>query len=168
MSAAKVLRAARDAGIGLHADGEALVVEAFAPPPGAILELLSRHKADVIALLQGEADAWFAEDWLAFFEERAGIAEFDGGWPRGEAEVIAYACCVSEWLNRVPVCSPPGRCLGCGKDEQAHDPLLPFGTEVAGHVWLHGRCWSAWHTGRKQHAVAALAAMGIKERSVRP
>ena len=33
MSAANALRAARDAGIGLHVDGVDLVLEASAPPP---------------------------------------------------------------------------------------------------------------------------------------
>ena len=32
-----------------------------------------------------------------------------------------------EWLNRNPVRSPPGRCLGCGCGDQAHDPVLPHG-----------------------------------------
>jgi hypothetical protein len=77
---------------------------------------------------------------LAFFDERAGIAEFDGGLPRASAEARAFACCVVEWLNRNPVCSPPGRCLGCGGSEDAIDKLLPYGTEPTGHAWLHSRC----------------------------
>jgi hypothetical protein len=79
MSAAAALRAAHDAGIGLHVDGVDLVLEASAPPPAAILDLLSRHKADLIALLRSGDDGWSVEDWRAFYDERAGIAEFDGG-----------------------------------------------------------------------------------------
>jgi hypothetical protein len=45
---------------------------------------------------------------------------------------------ISEWLNRNPVCSPPGRCLGCGRGELVDNPLLPFGVEPTGHAWL-------WH-----------------------
>ena len=116
-----------------------------APPPAAVLDLLSRHKAGIVALLRTGSDGWSAEDWRAFFDERAGIAEFDGGLPRAQAEARAFACCVAEWLNRNPVRSPPGRCLGCGGGEHAHDPLLPFGTEPTGHAWLHSRCWPAWH-----------------------
>ena len=96
------------------------------------------------------------------FDERAGIAEFDGGLPRAEAEARAFACCVAEWMNRSFERSPPGYCLGCGGGDHAHDPLLPFGTETTGHVWLHSHCWPAWHAGRKAEAVAALKAMGIK------
>ena len=107
-------------------------------------------------------DGWSAEDWQAFFDERAGIAEFDGGLPRAEAEARAFACCVAEWLNRNPVRSPPGRCLGCGEGDHGHDPLLPFGIESTGHAWLHSRCWSAWHAGAaRPRPIAALAAMGI-------
>ena len=126
-----------------------------------MLDLLSRHKAGVIALLRSGSDGWSGEDWLAFFDERAGIAEFDGGLPRAEAEARAFACCVAEWLNRNPVRSPPGRCLACGGGGDAHDALLPHGIEPTGHAWLHSRCWPAWHAGRKAEAVAALAAIGI-------
>jgi hypothetical protein len=47
-----------------------------------------------------------AEDWQVFFGERAGIAEFDGELPRLDAETKAFECCVVEWQNRNPVCSP--------------------------------------------------------------
>ena len=36
------------------------------------------------------------EDWQVFFDERAGIAEFDGGLPRAETEARAFACCMAE------------------------------------------------------------------------
>ena len=95
-----------------------------------------------------------------FLEERAGIAEFDGGLPRDQAEAHAFACCVVEWLNRNPERAPAGACLGCGGGELAHDKLLPFGTESTA-AWLHSCCWPAWHAARKAEAVVALAAMGI-------
>ncbi|MFZ1885531.1 MAG: hypothetical protein WAU53_18520 [Rhodoplanes sp.] len=57
------------------------------------------------------------------------MAEFDGGLPREEAEARAFACCVVEWLNRIPMRSRPWHCLGCGGREHAHDPLLPYGVE---------------------------------------
>lgn len=163
MSAAEALKAAREAGIGLHVDGDGLVLEASAPPPAAVLDLLSRHKAGMIALLRRDRDGWSAEDWLAFFDERAGIAEFDGGLPRIDAEARAFACCIAEWLNRNPARSPPGHCLGCSDPEHAHDPLLPFGTETTGYAWLHHRCWSPWHAGRKSQTVTALRCWGSRK-----
>jgi hypothetical protein len=125
-----------------------------------MLDLLSRHKAGIVALLR-PVNGWSGEDWLAFFDERAGIGEFDGGLARAEAEASAFVCCVVEWLNRNPVRSLSGRCIGCGEAEHAHDPLLPFGTESSGHAWLHSGCSLAWRRARKAGAVTALAAMGI-------
>jgi hypothetical protein len=109
MSAAEALKAARAAGIRVGIDGDDLMLEVSAPPPPAVLDLLSRHKAGIVALLRPANNGWAAIDWLAFFDERAGIAEFDGGLPRQDAEARAFACCVVEWLNRNPVRSSPGR-----------------------------------------------------------
>ena len=82
MSAAEALKAARAAGVELRLDGDDLVLEAAAPPPPVILNLLARHKSEIVALLRPGRDGWSGEDWQVFFEERAGIAEFDGGLPR--------------------------------------------------------------------------------------
>jgi hypothetical protein len=106
-------------------------------------------------------EPWSPEDWRAFFHERAGIAEYDGGLSRLEAEDHAFACSVNEWLNRNPVTSPPGRCLASGDREHGYDPLLPYGVEPTRHAWLHSRCWEAWHAARKREAAAALKAMGV-------
>ena len=45
---------------------------------------------------------WDAEDWQAHFDERAGIAEHDGGLARAGAECQAFECCVVEWQWRNP------------------------------------------------------------------
>ena len=115
--------------------------------------------------VENRADAhvssWQADDWRAFFDERAGIAEFDAKLPRPEAEALVFACCVAEWLIGHPVRSEPGRCLGCGLDDRPLDPLLPYGGETAGHVWLHAGCWRAWRAGREAEAADALAALGV-------
>ena len=114
-----------------------------------------------VALLRTEYGNWCGEDWRAFFDERAAIAEFDGGLPRQQAEARAFTCCVAEWLNRNSVRPSPESCLLCGTAGQTHDPMLPFGTERTGHAWLHSRCWSAWSADRNAEAVAALEEMGI-------
>ena len=123
MSAVEALKAARAAGVELALDGDDLVLKAASAPPAAVLDALSRHKAEIMVRLRPAEDGWSAEDWQVFFEKRAGIVEFDGGLPRPEAEARAFACCVVEWLNRNPERSPAGRCLGCGHREHAHDPL---------------------------------------------
>jgi hypothetical protein len=161
MSGAKAVIEARAAGIRLSLDENDLVLEAAAPPSPAVLELLSRHKLAIVAWLRPGPDGWSRDDWHSYFDERAGLAEFDGGLSRDHAEARAFSCCVPEWLNRNPVHSAPGRCLGCGAAEHPHDPLLPFGVESDGHAWLHLRCWRAWADGRKAEAFSALAAIGI-------
>lgn len=160
MSAVMAIREARAAGVQIAIEGDALTLEASAPPPPTVIELLSRHKTEIIALLRPADDGWSALDWSTFFGARARMAAADG-LTGIEAEARAFDCCVVEWLNRNPVRSPPGRCLGCGQIEHSHGPLLPFGTEGSGHAWLHSRCWPAWHESRKAKAVAELATMGI-------
>ena len=56
MSAAKALNEARVSGIDVDVDGDDLVLEAAAPPPAAILDLLSLHKSGVVALLRPGRD----------------------------------------------------------------------------------------------------------------
>jgi len=163
MTAVEALRAARAAGVAIALDGDDLVLEASSLPPEPILDALSRNKVGIVNFLRPGDDGWCAEDWQVDFDERAGIAEFDGGLPRPKAEAQAFACCVAEWLNRHPQTSPPDRCFACQGGDSANDPLLPFGTENSGHTWLHHRCWRAWHEGRKAEAVAALEGMGIEK-----
>ena len=165
MSAATAVMEARAAGIQLRVEGDDLLMEAAAPPPPEVLELLARHKPAIVLWLRPGADGWSAEDWDAYFDERAGIAEFDGGLPRDQAEACAFDCCNAEWLEHNPVRSLPGRCLGCGGGDHTTDPLVPFGTESTGHVWLHRGCRKAWYEAWKAEAVTALKAMGIHRRA---
>jgi hypothetical protein len=103
-------------------------------------------------------DTWDPTDWRVYFDERAGVAEFDGKLPRPHAEARAFACSVAEWLIRHPVKSTPGCCLHCGAGDRPQAPVLPFD---GGPAWLHSTCWVAWCTARKAEATAALRAMGI-------
>ncbi|MCK1407116.1 hypothetical protein [Bradyrhizobium sp. 76] len=153
MSALEALKAARAAGVELALEGEDLVLSAAAAPPEAVMSALSRHKAEIVALLR--PDGWPSEEWVAFFDERAGIVEFDSGLERAAAEARAFECCVVEWLNRNPVQSPPDRCLYCGRSEG--DALLPYG--IGTTAWLHPRCWETWHSNRKSTAVAMLSSL---------
>ena len=107
---------------------------------------------------------WDTEDWQAHFDERAGIAEHDGGLPRADAEQQAFACCVVEWQWRnPPPASGPERCAHCGQSlgEIGRDGL-PYLIGDGGHVWLHGLCHGAWTARRRAEAVAALAFLGFR------
>ena len=71
MSVAEALTVARAAGVDLTVDGADLVLSAPAPPPALVIDLLSRHKVDIIAFLSTEGDGWTPDDWQVFFDERA-------------------------------------------------------------------------------------------------
>jgi hypothetical protein len=122
MSAAEALKSARAAGIDLGMDGDNLVLEASAPPPASILDLLSRHKAGIVALLRSVAAAPETdENWQARFDERAGILEFDEGLSRPEAEALAIAQIgprPTPFAPTSPPSSPPTQptasAAGCG------------------------------------------------------
>jgi hypothetical protein len=162
MSADEVLTLARAAGIQVRIDGDALALEAPAPPPAEVINLLTRYKADIVNLLRLGNEGWSGEDWREFFEGRARIAELNGALPRDQAEARALSCCVGEWLHHNPVRSPRGRCDLCG---QAKGILLPYLTGYSvidpGHTWLHQECSPAWHRAHRAKALSALVSMGI-------
>jgi hypothetical protein len=163
MSGAEALSRARAAGIQVVLDGDHLALEASAPPSGAVLDLLARHKAEILTLLRPGNDGWSGEDWREFFEEHACMAEFDGGLSRDNAEVRAFSRCVGEWLYRNPNRTPSGRCDHCGEPEGM---LLPYLTGYShshpGHTWLHLECSQDWHHMRLKRVVSRLVALGVR------
>jgi hypothetical protein len=107
-----------------------------------------------------ESVAWSADDWQAFYSERAGIREYHGAHHRHDAERLAIEDCEAHWqaLN----CPAPGRpengcwqCGGLGTDADGPDPLIDRLCR-GGVFWIHARCWSAFDTESKAAAVAAL------------
>ena len=94
MSANNTLKAACALGIVVQADGDDLVLAAAAVPGAAILDDLKRHKSEIIAILRPTDRGPSAEDWLALFDERAGVLEFDAGYSRELAELQAIGSCV--------------------------------------------------------------------------
>jgi hypothetical protein len=169
MSAAETLKQARAADIQVRIDGEALVLEASAPPPPEALELLARYKTDILKLLRCGNDRWSSEDWQNFFEERAAVAEHCGRMTREAAEASALSCCVTEWVRRNPVRSLPGLCAACGLDRGW---LQPYVTDLnpidIGHTWLHQACSKDWHDERRQLAIMFLKSLNIDSLSKGP
>ena len=158
MSAVEALKAARAAGVELGLDGDDLVLEAAAPPPAAVLDLLSRHKAGIVALLRPADDGWSAEDWQAFFDERAGIVEHDGGFPRLDAEMSAFEDCVDHRLAlHPPALADHGYCLRCGTPVSDQDKASVVVTCVGGTTGrLHSGCAPTWKNRRRWEARTAL------------
>jgi hypothetical protein len=132
--------------------------------PSAIdgwLPAIRQSKAEIVLLLRPRGDGWSIKDWQAFFDERAAIAEFDGGLMRAEAVARAFECCIAEWLIRNPEHLPADHRFGCGGSEHPRDRLLPVGAGGASQVWANSCCYPAWNAARKAEAVALLKAMGI-------
>ncbi len=146
--AARVLESAQESVPLSHTVGAGTVGQAVASP----VSLDSERAAD-----------WDADDWQAHFDERAGIAEHDGGLSRGDAERRAFECCVMEWLwQHPPPASGLERCAHCGGPlgEPGRDGL-PYLTGAGGHTWLHSGCHGDWTARRRAKAVAALAKFGL-------
>jgi hypothetical protein len=88
---------------------------------------------------------WSEVEWRVYYDERAGIAEFDGEMSREKAEAQAYECSISEWLiQHPPAANSPNRCAHCSETLTERE-ALPFlcGTD-GGHVWMHGKCHAEW------------------------
>ena len=122
-----------------------------------------RGRASVARRLQSSRQHdWDASDWRALFDERAGIAEHDGGLSRVEAEEQAFEACIVEWLNRNPVQSFDDRCIVCGDPDRELDVLLPFGAVLDSHAWLHSSCWAEWSKDRRARAIDTLRGFGLE------
>ena len=162
---AQVIEAASAVGLHIKVDGDRLLLEAASEPPAEVLNALASHKGEVIAFLRSSLSrsVWNRQDWEVFFNERAGIAEFDGKVSRAAAEERAYKTCIAEWLNQNFSASAVGTCVGCGRAETVEATVVPFG--VGPHVWLHPACWPSWYRGRVTAAEAALELMGITKKA---
>jgi hypothetical protein len=124
MDALTLLRHAQDAGLHVEPAGDKLLVRG---PRRAesVVKLLATHKTEILALLARAPDAptttagggspaaepaW----WRDFFEERAAHRQYDGGYPRVQAEQLAFGEVILEWHCRHGARADPHRCAGCG------------------------------------------------------
>ena len=162
------MNAAPDIVAQVHAAGgrimmvaDRLKVRAPLPLPNELVAQVRRHKADIMTLLQDRKTAWTPEGWRTFYEERAAVAEHDGGLPPAEAAARAYKCSIVAWLNRnPPMQDDPHQCIHCG-EHMAESEALPFLTGDSGHIWMHDHCHAAWMKRREAEAAGALEHMGI-------
>lgn len=166
MNAVETLRMARENGVRLCVAGTDLILGADREPTHQVLDAIRHHKVGIVALLTSSEGDWKTNDWQAFYDERVGIAEFDGGVSRAEANARAYESCVAEWMIRNPAPSAPGCCAWCSEPEETSwGVIVPFWTGKHGHTWLHHGCWEEWYREREAQAVQALAGIGITLRS---
>jgi hypothetical protein len=146
MSVAKALKAALDAGVRLRVDGDDLELSAPLEPPYRVLALLSRNKPEIVRILRAALEE--KEDWQAFFNERAAIAEYEGLLPRRTAEGNAFARCIVEWIRR----NCPAVLGGFhGR----------YGVESVVRIRLCSQSWPVWRPKEIFQAMEALKRMGI-------
>jgi hypothetical protein len=143
-------------GVTLSRTGNQIVIDGpEAVLTDALVEKLRTFKSEILQSLED----WGFADWQAFYDERVGIAEFDGQVSRLEAEGRAYESCVVEWLNRHHETSALGQCARCGQVGRSDHVVVNFGTD--NHTWLHPECWPAWHEARRAEAIVMLSGMEI-------
>ena len=145
----------------LLTDGRLRLI-APAPLPADVVERVRSAKPALVALLSPPADdgGWTAEDWRTFYDERAAIAEFDGGLSRPEAEARAWECAVAHWQNTVaPILTEGDGCPICNRP--LGDGAVPVLRPGGGHVWLHPGCVVQFTIRRRSEARRELAKAGI-------
>jgi hypothetical protein len=152
MSAARDLLADLDLiGARLEPAGGRLILRAGPTTiPATLVRRVREAKAELLATLEVCTD----RNVLPSVEN----SEQDENSPRHQAKHRNVNYSVVEWLNQHPAPSAPGHCAWCGKFESQNAVVLPFGTELRMHAWLHSECWPAWHEARRAAAVAALHA----------
>lgn len=101
------------------------------------------------------AEPWTRDDWVAFWEERAGIREFESGVARKEAEAGAVEDCIAQWLAVTPLSvHDRGNCISCGEPAQ---PIEALPIIIAGETGLlHPACAIAFSAQRRMEAQSSL------------
>jgi hypothetical protein len=166
MNAAEVLDAALAAGVRLAAAGSTLVLASSDPPPPAVLDLLRAHKSEIMAAIAAanvvshETDDAVV-DWRGWYEERAAIRQFDGGYTREEAARFAWGEAEDRWHRAHGEQISRDLCAGCRRrigEDEALD--LADGSRVHfdggnGCLIKHGERW-------RTAATRALSALGLR------
>jgi len=126
--------------------------------PEIMAALAGAPEADADAGDAPESDDWTAADWQELFDERAGLAEYEGGLPRAEAEVQAFRACILRWLATHPAePGPGGMCAWCGGPAAGKGEVVLIGLSAAGPVWVHPGCHALLTAQRLAEATDTLA-----------
>jgi len=166
MKARALLRELRRSGVTIEAEGEQLIVDG---PTRAltdeIIASVQGSKSELLYLIRPPEGrhCWRAEDWCAYFDERAAIREHDGEVSWAEAERLALEDTITQWLrvNPDPASDPRCDCVHCGLPEQPGNPLLPVLVRD-GQAWVHDWCWARWMDGLREEARDVLMSAGIQ------
>jgi hypothetical protein len=159
MNALMALDAAQAAGVTVKVDGNGLLLEAPVAPPAQVIEALGRHKTEILKLLGATENGWEHEDWRAYFDERAAIAEYDGGFTRSDADLCAFEDCIDHWLAvHPPIPRRADSCLHCELAISAEELTNVRVAGSGGAVKLvHRECAPRWFVLRRLEARRALS-----------
>jgi hypothetical protein len=84
MTAAEIVDQVCASGAEITVAGDYLELAAPHPLPDGLLSRVAAHKFEIMKILRRQDTE--AEDLREYFEERAGILEYNGGLPRADAE----------------------------------------------------------------------------------
>ena len=158
-AAARLIEELSRAGIVLEHQDQRLIIDGpHASLNDGLIEKVRSLKPQLIAHLSSQSTHWGHDDWQALFDERAAICEFDGGFDRKQAELMAFEECVERWLvSNPPLEMPPGQCLRCGKTATAEASRVVALTGADGQSGvLHAQCAPQWQKLRRWEARRAL------------
>jgi hypothetical protein len=131
----------------------------------SVLAQVRASKEELLRLLDPANNhcSWDVESWQAYFDERAGVREYDGRHERSEAERLALEDTIAHWLqfNLLLAPDPSHACIYCNRAGQPGNPLVAAPTGC-GHVWVHDWCWTSWSKARQHEAYEALLSMGLQ------
>src|SRR5436309_8154299 len=112
-SAGTLIRELSRPGVSMNRDGDRLVLDGpEAAITAALVERVRAFKGEILRTLK----TWDRQDWRTFFDERAGIVEYEAGISRRQAEDAAFADCVHRWLAMHPPANDSlESCAYCGR-----------------------------------------------------
>ena len=164
MNATSIIGRIRAAGGDIRLADEGIKLKVPASLRDEVIAEIRAQKDAIRRALKNETDVpWDADDYRTFHHERADIAEIEGGQTRAQAEASSVESCIIEWMNRHPEPSDTSCCAWCKGQDLPEHVIVPFGSNLHGHTWLHPECWSEWIKHRRKKAVQALLARGIRE-----
>lgn len=158
MSATEAIKLAQNHGVNIAVKGGNLLLDADKPPPPTVVEALRENKTEILDFLIGPTVHWDKAEWVAFYDERAAIAEHDGGLGKAQA----YEACIIQWLTLNPVpATSPDVCAQCLSPETEGMALIPVLNGAGGHIWLHSQCHPRWMANRRNQARRALKRISL-------
>jgi hypothetical protein len=175
MIAHRLIEYARAAGCSIEIEDGDLVVEADCDPPADLIASLRQHKAELITFLDSTETGHSMptrtlplasaladpEVWRDLYEERAAHRQYDGGYPRLEAEALTWAEAQLRWHAQHGERVPKDICAGCRRPIGAAAALdLIDGSRV--HLHDANDCLIRHDERWRARATRALMALGLR------